>query len=115
MAKRGRKPKRPEEKQKQVNTPEEERKRESGLPGGGQGRIDEVGRSGVYPASGPLPPSPDAPVRGQASWGQGERGAKGYEDSGTSEIVSEQEAEKLREEYHSSKTNTPDATSRNNE
>jgi hypothetical protein len=60
-------------------------KRESGVPGGGQGRIDEVGKSGVYPASGPLPSS-DAEVQGMASWGQGERGAAGYEDHGESEI-----------------------------
>jgi CBS domain-containing protein len=115
MAKRGRKPKRPEEKQEQVKTPEKEQKRESGVPGGGQGRVDEVGRSGVYPASGPLPPSPDAPVRGQASWGQGERGAEGYQDSGTSEIVSEQEAKQLREEYHSSRASAPESISRDDE
>ncbi len=58
---------------------------ESGLPGGGAGRKDEVGRSGVYPMSGPHPPS-DAEIRGQASWGQGERGAAGYEDHGSSEL-----------------------------
>jgi hypothetical protein len=114
MAKRGRKPKRPEERQEQAKTPEEQ-KRESGMPGGGQGRVDEVGRSGVYPASGPMPTSSDAPVRGQASWGQGERGAEGYEDSGTSEIVSEQEAERLREEYHISRTSSADSTSREDE
>jgi hypothetical protein len=32
-----------------------EKERESGLPGGGSGRKDEVGRSGVYPMSGPHP------------------------------------------------------------
>jgi hypothetical protein len=63
----------------------EDQKRESGQPGGGQGRVDEVGGSGVYPASGPRPPSGDADVQGMASWGQGERGAAGYEDHGTSE------------------------------
>lgn len=46
---------------------------------------DEVGRSGVYPVSGPLPDK-DAPVRGQMEWGQGERGAVGYEDHGSSEL-----------------------------
>jgi hypothetical protein len=59
--------------------------RNSGMPGGGQGRADEVGRSGVYPASGPLPPE-NAPAQGQASWGQGERGPAGYDDSGRSEL-----------------------------
>lgn len=60
--------------------------RESGLPGGGSGRRDEVGRSGVYPASGPLPEG-NAEYRGQASWGQAERGAEGYEDHGSSALT----------------------------
>ena len=64
-----------------------EQKRESGLPGGGQGRRDEVGQSGVYPVSAPEGASPDATVHGEASWGQGERGAAGYEDSGGSELT----------------------------
>ena len=58
---------------------------ESGLPGGGAGRKDEVGRSGIYPMSGPHPPG-NAEIRGQASWGQGERGAAGYENHGSSEL-----------------------------
>ena len=60
-------------------------KRESGMPGGGQGRTDRVGGSGVYPASGPLPEG-NADVEGMAGWGQGERGAAGYYDHGESEI-----------------------------
>lgn len=63
-------------------------KRESGLPGGGAGRKDDIGRSGVYPMSGPHPAG-NAPLVGQAAWGQGERGASGYEDHGESEIVIE--------------------------
>lgn len=59
--------------------------RESGQPGGGQGRQDVVGGTGVYPASGPMPEG-DAEIQGMASWGQGERGAAGYEDSGSSEL-----------------------------
>src|SRR5690348_241411 len=61
----------------------DDERRESGMPGGGAGRKDEVGRSGVYPASGPYPPG-EAEIRDQASWGQGERGAAGYEDHGDS-------------------------------
>lgn len=61
-------------------------KRESGMPGGGAGRKDVVGRSGVYRVSGPLPAG-DAPIVGMASWGQGNRGAAGYEDHGESELV----------------------------
>lgn len=60
-------------------------KRESGKPGGGQGRRDDVGRSGVYPMSGPHPPG-DVPIRTEPAWGQGERGAAGYEDHGNSEL-----------------------------
>ncbi len=62
-------------------------KREGGVPGGGQGRKDEVGKSGVYPVSQAAGASPDAMVHGEASWGQGERGAAGYEDSGGSELI----------------------------
>ena len=57
---------------------------ETGVPGGGRGRVDQVGRSGVYPASGPHAPG-NAEAQGMASWGQGERGAEGYGDSGRSE------------------------------
>lgn len=48
-------------------------------------RRDYVGRSGVYPMSGPQPPG-KAVIRGQMEWGQGERGAAGYEDHGSSEL-----------------------------
>lgn len=58
--------------------------KDSGKSGGGAGRREEVRGSGVYPASGPWPDG-DAPFEGEASWGQGKRGAKGYEDHGTSE------------------------------
>jgi hypothetical protein len=49
-------------------------------------RKEEAKGSGVYPASGPWPSS-DAPVRGMAEWGQGVRGAEGYEDHGESEAI----------------------------
>ena len=58
---------------------------ESGEPGGGRGRRDEVGGSGVYPASAGNAPA-DAVPRTQAEWGQGERGAAGYDDAGSSEL-----------------------------
>lgn len=54
---------------------------------GGQGRRDEVGHSGVYPMSAPEHP-PDAEIRQQAEWGQGERGAAGSADHGDSEVQS---------------------------
>jgi hypothetical protein len=66
--------------------PDVEARRESGNPGGGAGRVDVPGRTGVYPVSGPAWPSGPAEFRGMASWGQGERGAAGYEDHGESEL-----------------------------
>lgn len=48
-------------------------------------RKDYVGRSGVYPMSGPLPAG-NAPIRGQMGWGQGDRGAAGYQDHGSSQL-----------------------------
>ena len=62
-------------------------RRESGQPGGGQGRRDEVGGSGVHPMSAGVDPNRNAELRTPAAWGQGERGAAGYEDSGGSELV----------------------------
>ena len=56
---------------------------ECGVPGGGRGRRDEVGGSGVYPASAGNAP-PGAVPRMQAGWGEGDRGRAGYEDSGGS-------------------------------
>ncbi len=67
---------------------DDKNKRETGEPGGGAGRKDEVGRSGVYPMSGPHPSGP-AEIKEQTSWGQGERGAAGYEDHGGSELTFE--------------------------
>ena len=62
-------------------------RRESGEPGGGQGRRDEVGPTGVYPMSGGIPEGKHLEIRTPAAWGQGDRGAAGYEDSGGSELV----------------------------
>lgn len=83
-------------------------KRESGEPGGGAGRVDEVEGSGIYPVSEMDKASDDAKVHGEASFGQGERGAEGYEDSGTSEIFyTDEELKKIREtEKGSEKSNT---------
>ena len=62
-------------------------KRESGVPGGGAGRRDEVKpEGGIYPFGGTNSPS-DAPIVPSGSFGQGERGIAGYEESGSSEIT----------------------------
>lgn len=73
-------------------------RQESGMPGGGAGRRDEgLGKSGVYPMSGPHPAG-DAPIVTPAAWGQGPRGAAGYEDHGESEInIVEVQPEKCRD------------------
>jgi CBS domain-containing protein len=60
-------------------------KQNSGLPGGGAGRKDKVGPTGIHPMSGPLPPG-DMPLVWPGGWGQGKRGAAGYENHGESEL-----------------------------
>ena len=54
---------------------------ESGEPGGGKGRRDDVGHSGVYPPDAENRPG-DAEVRMAGSWGGGD-----YNESGGSELV----------------------------
>lgn len=60
-----------------------------GMPGDGAGRIEDTGtrHAGVWPVSGPPSGNPDARIHDQASFGQGKRGATGYEDSGESEVI----------------------------
>lgn len=50
-----------------------------------ENRRDEVGGSGVHPASAHDAPA-DSEIRTENAWGQGERGAAGYDDSGRSEL-----------------------------
>ncbi len=64
----------------------EDPNRETGQPGGGQGRIDVVGHSGVYPGSGPYPEG-DVPVRTPAEFVHGQRDEDGREVEGGSELV----------------------------
>ena len=61
----------------------ERSKRESGEPGGGQGRVDVVGHTGVYPGSGPYPSGP-ATVRTPAEFVHGQRDEEGREVEGGS-------------------------------
>lgn len=89
---------------RQDSKPEEMKKRESGLPGGGKGRKDVVGRTGVFPVSSPEGASPDARVHDEMSWGQGERGAEGYDDHGESEII---DLDRLAAERAGEKTSGP--------
>jgi hypothetical protein len=60
--------------------------RERGEPGGGRGRTDHVGRTGVYPGSGPYPPGA-AEVRTPATFVHGQRDAAGREETGGSEPI----------------------------
>ncbi len=76
-----------EQSQEQQPTSPAEELHEEGLPGSGKGRKEKPGRSGVYPMSaGVMPPSGDAPVVDMNEFGQGDRGAAGYEDHGGSEL-----------------------------
>ncbi|CCF84581.1 hypothetical protein [Nitrolancea hollandica] len=76
-----------EQSQGQQPTSPAEEFHEEGLPGSGKGRKEKPGRSGVYPMSaGVMPPSGDAPVVDMNEFGQGDRGAAGYEDHGGSEL-----------------------------
>jgi hypothetical protein len=59
----------------------QEAKEDPGVPGGGRGRRDEVGGSGVYPASAGHVPD-DAVVRTPGEWG----GGAGGEQGGRSEL-----------------------------
>lgn len=70
---------------KQDQQDQQDQRRDSGLPGGGVGRREEPGHTGVYPMSSPEGANPDAPLQNENAWGQGERGAAGYQDSGDSE------------------------------
>ena len=45
------------------------------MPGDGQGRVDKVGESGIYPVSAMEGASDDAVIHDEASFGQGESGA----------------------------------------
>jgi hypothetical protein len=59
---------------------------ESGLPGGGKGRRDKLDSTGVYPMSAGIPEGKHLEIRTPAEWGQGDRGAAGYDDAGESEL-----------------------------
>jgi len=59
---------------------------ESGKPGGGRGRTDTVGHTGVYPGSGPYPAG-EAAVRTPGSFVHGQRDAEGREVEGGSEPI----------------------------
>jgi len=54
-------------------------------------RIDEVGETNVYPVSEMEGASDNAKIHDEASFGQGDRGAEGYKDSGTSEIIQDKD------------------------
>lgn len=69
-----------------ARSPQEPPDPESGQPGGGRGRVDEVGRTGVYPASGPYPPG-KAEIRTPESFVHGQRDAEGYQEEGGSEPI----------------------------
>ena len=74
------------EPERDVKASEGGSRRESGLPGGGQGRTDEVGPSGVYAGSGPCPTGA-VEIRSPASFVHGQTDAEGREVEGDSELI----------------------------
>lgn len=68
-------------------TPEAAAKRESGEPGGGAGRVDEVGRTGVYPMSAKERPPEEAERRTMGKWGAGDHEVSEELTEGGSELV----------------------------
>ena len=65
-------------------------RRECGLPGGGQGRVDVVGYSGVYPATGPHPER-EIPVRAPGEFVHGQWDELGPEVEGGSGLIYREE------------------------
>lgn len=59
---------------------------ESGLPGEGRGRTDDVGKTGVYPAAGPYPSGP-AELRTPADFVHGQTDAEGRPVEGGSGLT----------------------------
>ena len=70
----------------EMKASEQASRRESGLPGGGQGRIDQVGLSGVYPGSGPWPAGA-VEIRSPASFVPGQVDDEGRPVEGGSELI----------------------------
>ncbi len=68
-------------------------KKDTGEPGGGAGRVEVVKGSGVYPPGASDTPR-TAAQKAEHAFGQGERGAAGYEDSGGSGILPPPESPK---------------------
>src|SRR3954451_24713600 len=60
-----------------------------GNPGDGTGQIEDPGtqHAGVWPVSSIPSGNPEARIHDMGSFGQGERGLAGYDDSGQSEII----------------------------
>jgi len=65
---------------------EEEARRESGLPGGGKGRLEVVKLSGIYPGSGPYPEG-NAEVRTPGQFVHGQVDEQGREVEGGSGLM----------------------------
>lgn len=59
---------------------------DSGMPGGGVGRKEGPFNTPVYPVSADSGAPGDAQVENENAWGQGQRGAAGYQDSGGSSL-----------------------------
>jgi hypothetical protein len=67
-------------------TTDDDPNRDSGQPGGGKGRTDAVGRTGVYPGSGPYP-SGEAEVRTPGSFVHSQVDDQGRPVEGRSDVT----------------------------
>lgn len=72
----------------------EEEQRESGLPGGDQGRTDKVGESNVYPVSEMEGADNNAVVRAPASLGDGENEVDYQKESSEKKFLTDKEVKK---------------------
>jgi hypothetical protein len=81
------KPRRGNPAKRAQTSPEAAERREIGEPGGGAGRRDDVGRSGIYPVSGDERPSEAQPFRQLGDWSTHGNYPEGYEESGGSELI----------------------------
>lgn len=75
----------------QAQRSDSDQQNDSGNPGGGVGRREKPGQTGVYPLSDSRNASETAPIEAEGAFGQGDRGIEGYYDSGGSQIIPDKE------------------------
>ncbi len=74
------------EPEQETRSSENRTRRESGLPGGGQGRVEHTGLSGVYSGTGPWPEGA-VEIRTPAEFVRGQTDEKGRQVEGGSQLI----------------------------